>query len=146
MKYVTGDLIKLAEAGEFDVIAHGCNCFHIMGAGIAKQIKNAFPSVTRADKTTLKGDRAKLGTCSVGKEGALTIINCYIQHSIYGPLPRVRYDAVRSCMKWIAENYDGQRIGLPAIGAGLAGGNFSDIEKIIKEELGNQDVTMVKYG
>lgn len=30
MKYVLGDLIKMADAGDFDIIAQGCNCFNTM--------------------------------------------------------------------------------------------------------------------
>jgi len=40
MKIVNGDLIKMALAGEFDVIVHGSNCFCNFGAGIAKQIRD----------------------------------------------------------------------------------------------------------
>ena len=32
---VEGNLIDLALEGRFDLIAHGCNCHKIMGAGIA---------------------------------------------------------------------------------------------------------------
>jgi O-acetyl-ADP-ribose deacetylase (regulator of RNase III) len=42
MKYIDGDLIRLAKQGTFDVIAHGCNCFCTMGAGIAPQMADAF--------------------------------------------------------------------------------------------------------
>lgn len=37
-----GSLITLALEGNFDVIAHGCNCQCIMGAGIAPQMAKAF--------------------------------------------------------------------------------------------------------
>ena len=44
MKYqeIYGDLIELAKQGKFNVIAHGCNCFCTMGAGIAVPMKEAF--------------------------------------------------------------------------------------------------------
>lgn len=48
-------------------------------------------------------------------------------------------------MKWIAENYRDQRLGLPKIGAGLAGGNWNIIRKILEEELEGLDVTIVEY-
>lgn len=59
---IQGDLIKLAEAGEFDVITHGCNCHCVMGAGIAPLMARAF----NADKFYLegayyRGDINKLG-------------------------------------------------------------------------------------
>ena len=44
---VRGDLIKLALAGKFDVIIHGCNCMRAMGAGIAKGIKATCPEAYR---------------------------------------------------------------------------------------------------
>lgn len=39
---IQGDLIQLAKEGKFDVIAHGCNCFCTMGAGIAPKMAEAF--------------------------------------------------------------------------------------------------------
>jgi len=33
MKTIQGNLIHLAQDGEFDLIVHGCNCFCTMGAG-----------------------------------------------------------------------------------------------------------------
>lgn len=31
LKHTKGNLIDLAEAGEFDVVVQGCNCFNTMG-------------------------------------------------------------------------------------------------------------------
>lgn len=31
MKYILGDLIKMADTGDFDIIVQGCNCFNTMG-------------------------------------------------------------------------------------------------------------------
>lgn len=39
---VKGDLIEKALNGEFDVVAHGCNCFCVQGAGIAAQMSKTF--------------------------------------------------------------------------------------------------------
>jgi O-acetyl-ADP-ribose deacetylase (regulator of RNase III) len=38
-----------------------------MGAGVAKGIKEAFPFAYAADFATARGDRAKLGTCTVAE-------------------------------------------------------------------------------
>jgi O-acetyl-ADP-ribose deacetylase (regulator of RNase III) len=62
MKKVHGDLLSLAEGGKFDVIIHGCNCFHIMGGGIAKSVKDKFPAAYQADLQTQRGSPEKLGT------------------------------------------------------------------------------------
>lgn len=83
MQTEQGDLVPKAKAGEFDVIVHGCNCFCQMGAGIAKTIKQVFPSAYQADLATVAGDQAKLGTYSVAQVNVpgkvLTIMNGYRQ-------------------------------------------------------------------
>ena len=149
MKVVSGDLIQLAEDGEFDFIVHGCNCFCTMGAGIAKGIKAAFPAAYAADLVTRRGDRAKLGTCSVAEVeryvGPLIVVNAYTQFDYRGSGPKVDYDAVRSCFRWIKQQHSGKRIGLPKIGAGLAGGDWERIARIIEEELAGEDVTLVEF-
>jgi O-acetyl-ADP-ribose deacetylase (regulator of RNase III) len=149
MRTIEGDLIELAKAGHFDVIAHGCNCMGAMGAGLAKAIRASFPESYEADRQTAKGDRAKLGTCSVAictADGhVLHVANAYTQFDYRGPGPHVDYGAVRQCMAWIGKKYKGSRIGLPLIGAGLAGGDWPTIEKIIGEELRGEDVTIVKF-
>lgn len=61
MKSISGDLIQLAEIEQFDLIAHGCNCYSTMGAGIAKAVMEVFPSSFETDRATKREDRAKLG-------------------------------------------------------------------------------------
>lgn len=149
MKKIQGDLLKLALAGEFDVIVHGCNCQCTMGAGIAKSIKFLFPEAYEADCQTKKGDREKLGTisqASVVRDGIkLTIVNAYTQFHWRGSGVKADYDAIRSAMRAIKKEFTGQRIGYPLIGAGLAGGDWSIIEETIDEELAGENHTLVEY-
>lgn len=145
MKTTEGDLIKLARNGEFELIVHGCNCFCAMGAGIAQGIKAAFPAAYEADQATESGDRDKLGTCTHAEIDGLIVVNAYTQYRHGGGGRLVDYDAVRSCMRWIREHFSGRRIGLPRIGAGLAGGDWEAIAAIIEEELAGEDVTLVEY-
>ena len=149
MKTRRGDLLRLANEGEFDVIAHGCNCFCTMGAGIAKGVAAQFPQALEADRQTPKGDRAKLGTCSLAQietaHGKLTVVNAYTQFHYRGRGDKADYEAIRSCMRRLAEHYRHTRIGLPKIGAGLAGGDWPRIERIMDEELAGCDATVVEY-
>jgi O-acetyl-ADP-ribose deacetylase (regulator of RNase III) len=120
-----------------------------MGAGIAKAIKASFPEAYAADCETTKGSRTKLGTCSFAEVNAggkrLVIVNAYTQFDWRGSGTKVDNEAVRSCMRWIKDNFPGLRIGLPKIGAGLAGGDWKEIASIIEEELAGEDVTLVEY-
>lgn len=147
MKTIKGDLIALAKDGKFDVIVHGSNCFCTMGAGIAKSIKQNFPQAYQADMRTRKGDKKKLGTCTYATivPFNLIVINAYTQYDYRGRGVKVDYDAVRKCMKWIVEHFPRDRIGLPKIGTGLAGGDWKKIQQIIEEEMSECDVTVVEY-
>ena len=142
-----GDLIELALAGEFDVIVHGCNCFHTMGAGIARVIRDRFPEAYEADKTTAHGTRDKLGTISTAliarTDARFHIVNAYTQHHWKGTGVKAEYPAIRSCFEVIARDFDGARIGYPLIGAGLARGDWSVIEPIIDAALAGQRHTLV---
>jgi O-acetyl-ADP-ribose deacetylase (regulator of RNase III) len=48
-------------------------------------------------------------------------------------------------MKKMNKVFEGKHIGLPKVGAGLAGGDWSIIEKIIIKELKDFKVTVVNY-
>jgi O-acetyl-ADP-ribose deacetylase (regulator of RNase III) len=145
MKTTYGDLVKMAKEGRFDVIIHGCNCFCTMGGGIAKAIKKAWPSAYFADLKTSRGNQGKLGRYSSTKVGRLTIVNAYTQ-MYYGRGERfVDYEALRKVFRSIKKAFSGKRIGFPYIGAGLAGGNWKIISKIIDEELEGEDHTLVIY-
>jgi O-acetyl-ADP-ribose deacetylase (regulator of RNase III) len=145
MKYLNGDLIQLAKQGMFDVIGHGCNCFHTMGRGIAKSMKEAFPEIDMADKCSRYGDEKKLGTFTYVDYGNVVVLNLYTQYRYGSEKDYIDYGAIRDSMKNIKKRYSGRKIGLPMIGSGLAGGDWSRISEIIEEELDNEDVTIVKY-
>lgn len=148
MKVVVGDLLALGKQDHFDVIIHGCNCFCSMGGGIARAIKEQFPAAFEADCHTIKGDRNKLGTYSYAEvsvgQHILTIVNAYTQFQFSGTGVKVDYDAMQDVFRLIKEDFTGQRIGYPLIGAGLAGGDWAKISKIIESELSGEDHTLVR--
>lgn len=148
LKIIEGDLIEMTKNGKFDVIAHGCNCFCTMGGGIARQIREHFPSAWEADEQTIKGDIKKLGNFTAAKHENCYILNCYTQfhygsNHIDGSEKPLDYEALTLCMKKINFIFKGKSIGLPKIGAGLAGGDWNKIEEIIKKELKDLNVTIV---
>jgi len=149
MKEIEGDLIQLAIEGQFDLIIHGCNCQCQMGKGIALTIKKKFPKAYEADCETEKGSREKLGTFSSASvkmnETEFTIINAYTQYHWRGAGVKADYDAIRRVMRAVKQQYSGKRIGYPLIGAGLAGGDWSEISKIIEDELSGENHTLVRF-
>lgn len=152
MEIIHGDLIIAAQMGQFDVIAHGCNCFCLQGGGIAGQMSQTFhtndPRYYKLEKETRCADIQKLGRIEshdhpvVDYSKEVTVINCYTQ---YMPGPNLDYEALTLCMRKINNKFRGKHIGLPLIGCGIAGGNWSIVKNIIEKELIDCKVTVVEY-
>jgi O-acetyl-ADP-ribose deacetylase (regulator of RNase III) len=152
METITGDIIKLAIAGQFDVIIQPCNCFCTMGSGptkkgLAKGIKDTFPEAYAADCATIKGDIKKLGTFTFAEINRfakpLVVVNAYTQYRYGVDKRHVDYDAVRRVMTAIQKQFSGRIIGYPKIGCGLAGGDWSIIEPIINTALAGERHSLV---
>lgn len=145
VKEIKGDLIKLAKEKKFDLIAHGCNCQKVMGAGIAKQIAKNFPSAYSADKKDQRLPIERLGDFTIGGFNSITtlyILNLYTQ---FLPGKNLDYEALTLCLRKVNMLFYNRSIGLPQIGAGIAGGDWNRIKEIIKTELKDMDVTIVYY-
>lgn len=141
MKIIEGDLIKLALAGKFDAIAHGCNCMCAQKSGIAKQMVENFSTDTfSGEQEHRKGDKAKLGTFSCQKfyvkdQKPLIVANFYTQFMFAtkeNPSP-FDYTAFESCLDLFSVYFTGVDLGIPMIGAGLGGGNWDKIKSIIEQ-------------
>ena len=145
MLYVKGDLIQAMKQGNVQCIAHQSNCFNTMGSGVALAIKNAFPEAYEADCKTIRGDEWKLGGFTMAATVDGYVFNLYGQYK-YGKDGKqyTDYTAIESSLRNMAcklrtLGFAGT-IGLPKIGAGTGGGDWSIISQIIKEELGGWEV------
>lgn len=136
IKYVKGDLLEAPEK----YILHGVNCQGVMGSGVAKLIRAKWPSAYAVYKNCehLKGLR--LGSITQTYDNGKVIFNGVTQE-FYGRKANhcyVCYDAVREVMRSL--NYlrdiadEIPLIAMPAIGAGLGGGDWNIISEIIEEE------------
>jgi len=151
-KEIEGDLIVLAKAGKFDIIGHGCNCFATMQAGIAKPIKEAFPEAYKADQNWKATPEKRLGSFTVGEniKYGVMVVNFYTQ---FMPGPDLRIKALESSFREFAtvmketlseDDIEAINIGLPLIGCGIAGGDWKEVSKLIRKELKDFNVTIVK--
>lgn len=156
LRYRVGDMMDALFSGDVDIACHGCNCFCAMGKGLAQQVKAQLPSAFEADQETKKGDVSKLGkySCVELANGGI-FLNCYTQFHWQRRLNGeglneqdepvlCDYRAVRQVMGAIAREWPGRHVGLPLIGAGLARGDWSVVERIIEVELvaGGSPVTI----
>jgi O-acetyl-ADP-ribose deacetylase (regulator of RNase III) len=143
VKTIDGDLIEMFKEKQFNGIAHGCNCFHTMGAGIALHIAKKFKKALTVDEATVLGDNSKLGQFSKTTTKFGDIYNLYTQHKPGNQIPVVLYKAIRDCFLNLKLD-DEYILGIPKIGAGLAGGNWHIIEQIINENT-NYKVIVVNF-
>jgi len=145
VKEIKGDLIDLFEKGEVKAIAHGANCFRIMGAGIAKQIADKYPEALEADKAFLNNPILKLGRYSLGVSENGIIYNLYTQLE---PGPNFELAALKSALDELSRDVRYFRstleLAVPQIGAGIGGGDW-DYIKMILDNYDNLLITIVYY-
>ena len=136
IEYIKGDLLHAKET----YIAHGCNAQGVMRSGVAKAIRAKWPEAYKVYHGVYlsQGNNLHLGqvvTAYIEKDNKL-ICNCITQE-FYGRDKGVQYfdyEAIRTAMRELNRDANGERIALPKIGAGLANGDWNVIEQIIEEE------------
>lgn len=153
--HAKGNLLDMAERGDFDVVIQGCNCFNTMGGGIAKEIRERYPQAAQVDGYTERGDYTKLGTWTtaavVNPETAFIIVNAYTQFDMSTGEDVFEYTAFELILQKVVRLYGNYSIGLPYIGMGLAGGDKERIIPMIErfaEQVSAKGgtVTLVEFG
>ena len=133
IKTVNQDLLT----APVDIILHSCNCFHTMGGGVAKALRNKYPEVYEADLGTHYADKDKLGSFSVAyTKAGVTVFNLYTQFDYGTDERKVNYEAFYKALEAFAEWVKVQnlsfRVGVPyGISCGLAGGDWRIIKAML---------------
>lgn len=162
MRIITGDLTTIWKQIDC-AIGHQCNCEHVMGSGVAQQIRATFPEAFEADLLTdLAKD--KLGTFSRGisyksiletehgkVERRVVVYNIYSQFSLSEKGEDVTcYDCLARGVRAVLEDIkkDGDYpLCLPyLIGCGLAGGDWKTVEGILldAEKDENSEIVLIR--
>ena len=153
IEYITGDITNPLYSGP-KVIAHCCNDLGKMGSGVARALFEKWGAVREeylkwySGKT--KDEPFALGAVQfVIVDKWRWVANIIGQHGIKtgsNGVP-VRYDAIRKGLAKVAQwAKDTQAtVHLPRIGCDRAGGKWSEVEKIIQEELADKDVQVYVY-
>lgn len=147
--YIKGNIVEIFRAG--NDIAHGCNCHCMMAAGIAGQLAQNFLQIPEADD--LEDDywqnrRDKLGkfTIATHDNGKNVCYNLYTQ---YHGGPNLDYGALLNCfmnLNMVRTKESIKRsLFIPRIGAGIAGGDWKIIEKLINIATPDIEVVVVDY-
>ncbi|QPI14010.1 macro domain protein [Serratia phage 4S] len=141
---IKGDLADIYERG--GSIAHGCNCHHTMG-GLAGFLSRKFPEILEADEESQYGNPLKLGTWTkaYGKNGG----ECFNLYTQFHPGADLRYGALLDCFMNLNKLYavrnplENKAIYIPMIGAGLGGGDWDTIYRLIHGHTPQLDITLV---
>lgn len=131
IKYKLGDAL----GGPEKYLAHGCNNKGVMGSGIAKQIRENYTKAYDYYRWTHQRSGLKLGEVYAIDCGGKVIFNCITQNGFGRDGEKyVCYDAIKQCIIEISNSVEDEYpVAMPRIGAGLGGGDWSTIEKIIEE-------------
>lgn len=141
-KYIKTSILET----ELKIIAQGVNCQNAMGSGVAKVIYKTYPEVKSRYHAYCQGILSQrgskpeelLGDIQKIKTRDKTIVNCFTQLDYgYDGKRYLNYVALAECFKSLTLTFEGDKIAIPKIGAGLAGGDWNIIEQIINDATGN---------
>lgn len=145
--YITGDVTQPLEEKGIKFIAHCCNNVGGWGRGVVLSISNRwgmpeliYRKLAQEKPIELQNSLGEIQVIPVEKD--IMVINIIGQDGIGSKngVPPIRYDAIKKGLdkaQAFIDDYSGKNptLHLPRIGAGLAGGDWEKIEKIIKQTI-----------
>lgn len=131
---INKDILTITEG----LIAHQCNCKGVMGAGLAKGIRDRYPYAYKHYREAHLADNLYLGQTQILRvNDNLYVANLMAQDGYGRDRQYTDYSALSQCLTYIhqfaQENKD-INIYLPyGLGCGLAGGNWSVVNELIEK-------------
>jgi len=134
IEYIDGDILK----SNCNIVCQQVNCRGVMGAGLAKQIREKYPNVFKEYKDMCAQHREQLlGLVQcVEVEQGKTICNLFGQNGYGRDRQYTEYEKLEGCFKYIAYRayWSKETVAIPyGIGCGLAGGNWDIVVDMINK-------------
>ena len=150
IKHINGDIFSEPSDDDATIICHQVNCRGVMGAGIAKTVKDMFPDVHKVYKEKCNGAKnSKYLLVDVQLCHTKFLNNDYLIANIFGQdgygyeAVYTDYNALRKAFNTLVGMLiptSDFTIRIPyMMGCGLAGGDWNTVKEII-------DDTLVKAG
>lgn len=133
--YVEGDILECHRDG-VTVLGHQCNCRGVWRAGVHRQIGERFPEVVQEylSRKWVPGDMRIFDTHLPGFRVAYLAGQDGYGNSRKTGVVYTDMLALRVAMQHLADAIDsGDEVAFPLIGAGLAGGDWSQIVRMISD-------------
>jgi O-acetyl-ADP-ribose deacetylase (regulator of RNase III) len=154
INYKEGDATVIKEKG-VKIIVHVCNDMGAWGAGFVLALSAKWKQ-PEAEYKRIPARRRKLGFVQFIPVGDNTYVANMIGQHMCSPnqfgVPPIRYSAVQTCLKKVADFARSMNNGetpvsihMPEIGCGLAGGQWSIMEKVVEAAIGDVPATVYKY-
>ncbi|WP_079709807.1 macro domain-containing protein [Paraliobacillus ryukyuensis] len=148
IKIVEGNILNTDK----NIIGHQVNCIGVMGAGLAKQIKNKYPIAFEQYKGLVDShiEKRKL----LGKHQIVIVdknkyvSNLFGQESIGTQKQQTDYLALSESLNRLSSMAKSLNlsVALPhGIGCGLAGGDWEIVYDLIDSAFKDYEVTLVKF-
>lgn len=163
MKHIKGDIFN----SNADAILHQVNCQGVMGAGVAKQVREKYPTIYHWYKAMCDVDkkmRARTGQSKSNLLGRIQV--CYKENYLVGHIEDNQvivnlfaqdyygrdghcytdYEALEKCLKEVNKRFYGKTVAIPCLmGCGLAGGDWAVVSDIINKTLTDCEVILYEY-
>lgn len=142
IKHVKGDILTTPTRNEETIICHQVNCMGVMGAGLAKQVRDKWPIVFSEYKKVCGAD--KLGDFQMVQVAPqLYVANLFGQLNFGRDERQTNYAALTAALFGAMKEHPGATFRVPyGLGCGLAGGNWETVLNIIKEISDTWDVNV----
>jgi O-acetyl-ADP-ribose deacetylase (regulator of RNase III) len=150
IQFTKGDATQPQGDG-MKVITHICNDIGGWGKGFVLAVSKRWKQPEQQYRKWYEsGQNFQLGAVQfVQVEADLVIANIIAQHKVSATsgVPPIRYEAVREGLQKVAHYalIHQASVHMPRMGAGLAGGKWEEIEKIVEEELIQKSIAVTVY-
>lgn len=146
MRYVQGDLFQT----DCKAIGHGVNRRGLMGAGVARIVREQFPEVYRfyREVCLLKPEEIPLGEVLPASDPSHpgTVIFNMATQDLPGPNANLRAIMTSAFTTLgIAKSLGIPEVAIPKIGSGIGGLNWEDVEEVLLHAESFNDSKFVVY-
>lgn len=145
IRFKSGDILR----EDTDALVNTVNCVGVMGRGVALQFRKAFPNNYKEYQAACKRGDVVPGRMFITEPATLTkprfIINFPTKRHWRG---KSRLEDIESGLVALREEIrerNIQSIALPALGSGLGGMNWPEVQERIEDALGDLDIDIVVF-